>query len=176
MPLSFDEAVYTVADAAELTGFDAGNLRSCFQRGFLGLRGEDVAASPGGVRYLTLRRVVQIAVANRLMRLGVGTPAAFHAAMAFSDRSSPELFWDQEVRENRRFVVHGCELFPVGRTLLVVSRLAGLPLAQVRCSAAFETVDSMLDACSDEGGALVVDVGPILTDVVERARRMREGA
>jgi hypothetical protein len=90
---------YRLSVAAKASGWDLGLLRANFQRGHFEFREEDDApAKTGAAGQLSLRSVITLALARRLVDNGAPTRAAFLAGMKFSFFStrSAENIYDAE--------------------------------------------------------------------------------
>lgn len=89
--IDLDSPQFTIAEASALAGLAIGTLRDYFQRGVFTLVGKDQSAPAGGIRKLSGRRLMQIAVAAELIEMGVSPPTAARHALAFSDQGNGAL-------------------------------------------------------------------------------------
>lgn len=84
--IDLDTPLYSVAEAAKVAQTSVNTLRSHMHHGLVGLGGFDAAAPAGGVRLLTLRRVMQIAIMYELIRAHrLGPARAAQLAAHFTD-------------------------------------------------------------------------------------------
>lgn len=142
---------YAAGEAARAADLAPVHLQRWMTAGIIQMRGPDKKfRSSGDPRGFSFRRVVQCAVANELSRVGIAASIAAEVALEFTDKPGPG-------REP-------CELFPIGRTLLVVgSRYEGR-IVNVRGEAS--SVELVLELTAGNGNAaVIVDLGPIITRI-----------
>jgi DNA-binding transcriptional MerR regulator len=142
--------MYKLSAAAHASGVSATNLAAWTDRGIIELRGEDVDTSGSGTpRLYSRNRIIQVAIANSLTKVGLNILRAADAAAVFANEN-------QAGRERG-------ELFATGRTMLVVTALETKVVNSDR-------------ALGDYGPAVVIDVGKVVERVdaalgqVRRAR------
>jgi hypothetical protein len=141
--------LYRAAAVARAAGITLGLLAQWVDRKIVRLAPPDVPAASSGVpRQFSRRRIDQIAIAAELVNVGISSSHAAEAASTFTDQPS----------KGRA----AGELYPVGKTLLVVAA-DGTSVVNVSESAA---LDSAIDVLASV--AAIVNVGAVI-DRVDRA-------
>lgn len=84
MSLDYEIARYPIRMAAAAAGFEVNTLRSLYQRGHFRIIGGEEAKARGLSAFLTLRDILCIAVAKRLIDAGGHPKAAFDAGVHFA--------------------------------------------------------------------------------------------
>jgi hypothetical protein len=126
--------MYKTSEAARPIGMPRHTLMSWLDRRVVELGGGDVDEGSSGVpRLLSMPRVVQIAIAHEMTKLGLNPTRAAEAAALFTDKSQPGRATGRP--------------FPTGRTLLVVS------------ATATEVINAPHAEPSNFGASIVVDCG-----------------
>ncbi len=88
MPINYDEPRWTLREAAEAAGYDKVNtLRAYYQRGHFRIVGGEAAKARGLAGLLNLRDVMHLAVAQKLISIGIHPKAAFDAGYEFAHYS-----------------------------------------------------------------------------------------
>lgn len=89
MSIDYDTARYTFRQAAIAAGFEPNTLRSYYapNRAFFRIIGGEAAKAKGLAGLLSLRDVLHLAVAQRLIEMGVHPRHAFEAGLDFAHTS-----------------------------------------------------------------------------------------
>ncbi|WP_225766984.1 hypothetical protein [Inquilinus sp. Marseille-Q2685] len=156
---------FTISQAAAVAGVEPGAVRNWFQRGHLILADEDRKAMEAGYAHkLTLRRVLQIAIAAELVAFGISPSKAGWFAAKFTDLGEGDAGWEGEPSFHRPVITRRPgHLFNDGMTVLQISRTA------LELRAEVVNIHSKTNALSffTKGGAvLLLD----LTDLVFQVR------
>lgn len=89
--IDLDQANIPVSEAAEIAQLGHRNARHWVTQGFIGSKkkGDNLAGVIGATTYLTGRSVLQMAIAARLVDMGMSPSQACHAAADFTHISDP---------------------------------------------------------------------------------------
>ncbi len=89
----YDTPLYPIREAAQAAGFELNTLRSLYQRGHFRIIGGEEAKARGLGHMLNLRDIMHVAVAKRLMDVGVHAKDAFEATISFAHMGSGGSGW-----------------------------------------------------------------------------------
>ncbi len=89
----YETPLYPVREAANAAGFELNTLRSLYQRGHFRVIGGEEAKARGLGRMLNLRDIMHVAVAKRLMDLGLHPKDAFEAGIYFAHTGTGGSGW-----------------------------------------------------------------------------------
>lgn len=88
MAVDYRTPIYPIRQAAAAAGFELNTLRSLYRRGHFRIIGGEEAKSRGLGHALNLRDIMHVAVAKRLMDVGVHPKDAFDAGTHFAHTAS----------------------------------------------------------------------------------------
>ena len=115
-PYDYETPKYPIREAAAAAGFELNSLRSLYQRGHFRVVGGVEAQARGIGASLNLRDIMHIAVAKRLMDVGVHPKDAFEAAMFFAHTGKGGSGWVGEPMQGP--IRNPAGMFSNGRTEL----------------------------------------------------------
>lgn len=109
-----------LATAAKIAGVEPNTVRTWLQRGHVKLFGFDakLATELGLPHMITYRGTLRLAIAAKLVEVGVHPKDAWDASMHFVDMGESGAQWDNRPPRIER---HPGELYPSGWTVLVFS-------------------------------------------------------
>ena len=153
MPADYASPRFTLRESSEAADFPLNTLRSYLQRGWFKSLAQNLGGGRGKAGLLSLGDVLVLAIASRLIDVGMRPVNAYHAALPFALAASTP----RGLESRRPF-----ELFDPSKYITVFVWRAGFP-ARVVPVAKDEAVDPLLSANSFLGDD---DYGPASVGIV----------
>lgn len=130
MALDYTTPLFPIREAAAAAGFEVNTLRSLYGRGHFRIIGGEAAKARGLANMLNLRDTMHIAVAKRLMDVGVHPKQAFEVGVSFAHSSYgerlPAMLFDQREHGYTVLIFH-----PKSGQAQIVATEDGLDFAQL---------------------------------------------